>query len=263
VNARRVRGVFRRHMYVSLNSPPILFDMFVWPVLDLLIWGLLTVFIQRQGVDLPVPVGFLLGGVLLWDLLFRSNLGIAIAFLDDAVWTRNAINILVAPLSPGEYVAGASLWALVKLAAGWGVMALLAWVLFSFGIFEIGASLVVFLPAVTLFGVALSMVVAGLVLRFGHGAEILAWGLAAMLLPLSAPYYPLTALPGWAQGLARALPPAHVFESMRQVLAGDPVPWGSLGAALALDVVYLVAAFAFARRMLAVFRRRGFVTRSM
>jgi ABC-2 type transport system permease protein len=263
MNARRVRGIFKRHMYVSIHSPPILFDMFLWPMIDLLIWGLLMVFIERQDVSLPIPIGFLLGGVLLWDLLFRSNLGIAISFLDDFSWTRNALNVLASPVRPGEYLAGTALWALIKLAIAWAAMAVLSWVLFAFGIFELGPPLILFAAALMLFGLALSMIVAGIVLRFGHGADVMAWALATLLLPLSAAYYPLSALPEWAQALAGVLPSAHVFEAMRAVLAGSPVPWDRLGAALALDVLYLIGSLAFARQMLLVFRRRGFVTRFM
>lgn len=259
----RVRAIFKRHMYTTLHSPPILFDMFIWPILDLLIWGLLTLFIQQQRVSLPIPVGFLVGGVLLWDLLFRSNLGIAIAFLDDAAYTRNAINILASPIQPGEYVAGTAVWALVKLAVGWGLMALMAWALFSFGILELGLGLLVFAPVLMLFGVALSMIVPGLVLRFGHSAEILAWGLAGVLLPLSAAFYPLNTLPDWARAVAAAFPAAHVFESMRAVLAGSPVPWDRLALAVGLDLVYLAAAMEFASWMFRIFRRRGHVTRHM
>ena len=69
-----VRGVFKRHMFVSLHSPPILFDLLMWPVIDLLIWGLLLVgtidnfvkpFFIRGGVELHGAVVFfsLLGGL--------------------------------------------------------------------------------------------------------------------------------------------------------------------------------------------------------
>jgi ABC-2 type transport system permease protein len=68
-------------------------------------------------------------------------------------------------------------------------------------------------------------------------------------------------LPGWARTIAVAVPTSHVFESMRTILAGGPTPWGELGVAVMLDVVYLAAGFAFARWMFATLRRRGFVTR--
>jgi ABC-2 type transport system permease protein len=140
-------------------------------------------------------------------------------------------------------------------------MAVLAWIFFGFGVFELGFALVPFMGALMLFGVAMSLTVLGLVLRFGHGANMLAWGLGGLIMPLAAVYYPLAVLPGWVQTVAQALPVARVFEAMRTVLAGDPAPWGELGVAFALDVVYIAAAAAFAHRMFLTLRRRGYVTR--
>jgi ABC-2 type transport system permease protein len=259
----RVLAVYRRFFYSSIHSPPLLFDILLWPLLDLLIWGLLTRFIEKSGTQLPLPVGFLLGGVLIWDLLFRANQGISLAFLDDSAWSRNALNVFASPLRPLEYLAGATLWMLAKVAVGWSVMAIGAYLLFSFGILEIGWALIPFILAAMLFGIVMSLMVVGLILRFGNTAEIFAWGVAEIVSPLCAVYYPLSVLPGWAQSLAWWLPPSHVFEGMRAVLAGKPLPVASLAIALALDAVYLVGAFLFANAMLRQLRRRGLVTRYM
>jgi ABC-2 type transport system permease protein len=240
----RVMAVYRRFFYSSIHSPPLLFDILLWPLLDLLIWGLLTRFIETSGTELPLPVGFLLGGVLIWDLLFRANQGISLAFLDDSAWSRNALNVFASPLRPLEYLGGATLWMLAKVAVGWSVMAIGAYLLFSFG-------------------VVMSLMVVGLILRFGNTAEIFAWGIAEIVSPLCAVYYPLSVLPGWAQAIAWWLPPSHVFEGMRAVLAGKPLPVKSLAIALGLDVIYLVGAFLFANAMLRQLRRRGLVTRYM
>jgi ABC-2 type transport system permease protein len=263
VNGVRVIAVFRRYFYSSIHSPPLLFDILIWPLLDLMVWGLLTRFIETSQTELPLPVGFLLGGVLIWDLLFRANQGISLAFLDDSAWSRNALNVFAAPIRPSEYLAGATLWMLAKVAVGWSVMAVGAYVLFSFGILQVGPALVVLILAAMLFGVVMSLVVVGVILRFGNTAEILAWGIAEIVSPLCAVYYPLSVLPGWGQALAWWLPPSHVFEAMRSVLAGRAVPWGSLTIALVLDGVYLAGAFAFAASMLRQLRRRGLVTRYM
>jgi ABC-2 type transport system permease protein len=263
MNATRIRGVFKRQFYWERHSPPILFDMFVWPVLDLFLWGLLTTFLQREPGAIPAPFGFLLGGVLLWDLMFRSSLGVSMAFLEDAAWSRNLINMLVAPVRPGEFLIGALGWTLAKVAVGWGLMALVAWLAFSFGVLEVGLGLVAFATALVLFGVAMAMLVLALLFRFGQGVEVLAWAFAAMLSPLAAVYYPVSVLPGWARSVAAALPPSHIFESMRAVLAGRAFSWSELLVALGLDVLYLAGAFALARAMFESFRRRGSVTRYM
>ena len=263
MNRTHIRGLFKRQLYWERRSPPLLFDMFLWPIIDLFLWGLLSTFLQREPGVIPAPFGFLLGGVLLWDLMFRSNLGVAMSFLEDAAWSRNLINMLVAPIRPGEILIGAVGWTLAKLAIGWSLMATVAWFAFSFGVLKMGLGLVVFAAALVLFGVALSMLVLALLFRFGEGAEILAWAFAAMLSPLAAVYYPMSVLPDWARAISAALPPSHVFESMRTVLAGGPLPWGQLGLTLVLDVAYLAGAFALARAMFESFRRRGAITRYM
>jgi ABC-2 type transport system permease protein len=262
MNPRRVLAVFKRHYYMTVYSPPRILDTLFWPFVDILVWGYLTVFLREGRGALSAPLGFLIGGVLLWDLLFRTNLGIALTFLEES-WSRNVVNLLASPLTPAEYLAGATLWALAKLVLGWVLIAALAWALFAFNVITVGPVLALFALALMVFGAALSLLVLGIVLRYGPGAEVLAWALAVLIVPLSAVFYPLSVLPGWAQGVATSLPPAHVFESMRAVLAGRAIPWGSLGAAFGLDAVYLTGAFVFAKGMFATLRRRGYVTRYM
>src|ERR671925_205061 len=188
---RRIWAVYLRHAYSLKHSLPGMFDMLFWPAMDLLLWGLLTLFIQRQDVHLPVAVGFLIGGVLLWDIVFRSNLGIGVTFLDDTSWTHNVLNLLVSPPRPSEYIAGAVAWSLSKVLAGWAIMLTIAWALFHFSAFDLGLPLAFFVLALMIFGTAIGMIVLGIILRFGPGADILAWGLAVLMMPLSAVFYPV------------------------------------------------------------------------
>ena len=47
--------------------------------------------------------GALIGAVLLWDILFRGQLGFSISFLEE-MWARNLGNLFVSPLRPLEFV---------------------------------------------------------------------------------------------------------------------------------------------------------------
>ena len=47
----------------------------------------------------------LLGGVLLWQVMFRSQGEVSIAFMED-VWSRNLLNVFASPLTKGEYLLG-------------------------------------------------------------------------------------------------------------------------------------------------------------
>lgn len=262
-SARRIWALYKRHAYELRHSVPGFVDMLFWPAMDLMLWGMLTTYFLQHQVHVPQAFGFLIGGVLLWDFVFRSNLGIGITFLDDTSWTQNVLNLMVSPLRPSEYIIGAVAWSITKVLIGWTMMVTVASLLFHFTAIDLGFSLVVFALTLMLFGTAIGMFVIGIILRFGPGADILAWGLAVILMPISSVFYPVSALPGWAQAIAKGLPSARSFEAMRAVLAGHAMPWGSLFVALALDGFYLLVGMAFARSMFNMLRRRGYITRYM
>ena len=88
-------------------------------------------------------------------------------------------------------------------------------------------------------GWAIGFAISGLVLRFGLGAESLAWVAIFAIAPLSGIYYPISVLPGWLQPIAAALPSSYVFEGMRAVLQEGIVRTDFMLIAAALNVVYL------------------------
>ena len=262
MTVRRITAIARRHLLVTVHSPTRLIELAFWPIVDLLLWGMITTYLQRADAELPIPVSFFLGGILLWDIVFRAKNSVAMCLLEEN-HSRNVIAILASPVTAGEYLAGAVLFAMGKLAVTWTAMIAIAWALFSFGILGFGPIVAVYAVLLILFGIALALVVMGVVLRFGYAADELAWAAAAVVVPFAAVFYPVASLPGWAQAVAAVTPPAHVFESMRAVVAGADPAWGGLWTAAVLDGVYLAVAFVFARSMFAVLRRRGFVTRYM
>ena len=101
MNGGRVLAIFLRHFYATVRSFMRILDMTLWPIVDLLLWGVLTVFLRREGVHLAVPLGFLLGGLLLWDIVFRTKNQVAVPFIEEA-WSRNVILVLASPLTATE-----------------------------------------------------------------------------------------------------------------------------------------------------------------
>jgi ABC-2 type transport system permease protein len=262
MSRNRIGAVVRRHFYVTIHSPARLIELAFWPVVDLVLWGMITTFLAGAGTDLPIPVTFFLGAVILWDLVFRAKNAVALCLLEE-VHSQNLISVLASPITPIEYLAGAVAWGLTKLVWTWTMMTLLAWTVFHFGVFRIGSGLAAFATVLILYGISLALVVIGCVLRFGYAADELTWALAGLVVPFSAVFYPVSALPAWARSVAALVPPAHVFEAMRAALAGGAPTWGSVPIAAGLSVVYLGLGFAFARGMFGQLLRRGSVTRYM
>src|SRR3546814_2713129 len=90
--------------------------------------------------------------------------------------------------------------------------------LYGFSLFDLGLPLVAFFTALMLMGWGMGMVIVALVLRYGLGAESLAWVALFAFAPISCVYYPVSTLPDAVQWLAWATPSAYVFEGMRAVM---------------------------------------------
>jgi len=244
--ARRVWGLMYRHLALYRRSWPRVLELMYWPVLQMLVWGFVTAWLAGvQNNTASVTAGVLLGGVLLWEVTLRSQMGFAISFLEE-IWSRNLGHIFVAPLRPAELVAGLVAMSMVRTAIGVGPAILLAFLLYGFGLWTLGPVLVLYFAALMAMGWAVALGVTALILRHGAGAEALAWGVLFGLAPFSAVFYPVSVLPGWLQPISLAIPATHVFEGMRAALLDGRLAWDHLAYAFALDLIWLgLAAWLF------------------
>src|SRR5207245_9380872 len=117
----------------------------------------------------------------------------------------------VTPMRQSEYVAGVALFGMVKLAMGVAVVSIGAVVFYSFNVTDLGFGLIPVATVLLVVGWVIALFVIALVLRFGTGAEALAWGILFVVLPLSGVFYPIRALPWLLRPLAEALPSTHAF----------------------------------------------------
>jgi ABC-2 type transport system permease protein len=124
-----------------------------------------------------------------------------------------------------------------------------------------GPGLVPVVAVLMLVGWCIALLVIGLILRYGSGAEILTWGILFIAIALSGAFYPVDALPAVFRPLSEVLPSTHAFEAARTLLDGDPMPWGEMAAAAVGLVVLIPLSVLFLLRMLHLFRARGYVTR--
>jgi len=245
----RIWAIFTRHFYLYKRSLSRWMAIFYWPLIDLFVWGFITVYLRKSESLAAVgkPVSFVmafLGALLLWDILFRSQQGISITFLEE-VWSRNLLNLFVSPLRPIEFLTAAMLMGLFMVTTATLASALLAWLFYSFNLLTLGISLLPFILNLVAMGWAIGVVTTAIILRFGQKAEVMAWGLTFFFQPISAVFYPVEVLPPWLQPIARAVPATHVFQGMRQLLRDGTFPLGELLAATALNAIYLSVAFAF------------------
>jgi ABC-2 type transport system permease protein len=246
---RRIWGLVYRHLALYRRSWPRVLELMYWPVLQMVVWGFVTAYLAGvQNNTAGIAAGMLLGGVLLWEVTLRSQMGFSISFLEE-IWSRNLGHVFVSPLRPRELVAGLMSMSVIRVLVGVSPAVLLAWLLYSFGLFSMGPVVVAFFAALLVMGWAVALGVTSLILRYGAGAEALAWSVLFGLTPFSAVFYPVSVLPAWLHPVAYSLPSAHVFEGMRAALLDGTIAWGHLGAAFALDAFWMaVMAWVFMRQ---------------
>jgi ABC-2 type transport system permease protein len=252
----RVYAMLLRYLYLLRSSWPRALELIYWPTIQMILWGFMSQFLMTNSTWVARAFGVLIAAVLLWDVLFRGQLGLSMSFLEE-IWARNLGHLFVSPLRPYEWVLSLIAMSFVRVLIGVVPAMLLAIPLYHYSIFSLGLPLVAFFINLLVMGWALGLMICALILRHGQGAESIAWLAIFVLAPISAVYYPVTVLPPALQYVALALPSSHVFEGMRAVMFEHVFRWGEFLAAASLDVVYLglgAAAFLCAFRGA---RRRG------
>jgi ABC-2 type transport system permease protein len=239
--ARRIYAVVLRHWFLLRKSWPRLFELVYWPTMQVVLWGFINHFMATNSSWVAQGAGVLIGAVLLWDILFRGQIGVSIGFLEE-MWSRNLGNLFVSPLKPAEWVVALMVSSLVRTLIGITPAALIAIPLFGYSLFSLGLPLIGFFACLIVMGWWIGILIIGLILRHGMGAESLAWMSVFILAPVSAVYYPLSALPTWLQWVAWMLPSAHVFEGMRAVVFDATVRWDHFAWAVGLNGIYLAVA---------------------
>ena len=256
ISPRRVFAMVLRHWYLLKSSWPRVFDLMYWPTVQMLMWGFLQLYVAQNSNFFVSAAGTFIAAVMLWDTLFRGQLGFSISFLEE-MYSRNIGNLMMSPLRPVEFVAALMIMSVIRLAIGMIPVSLLAIAFFGFNLWGLGLALVAFFVNLFLTGWAVAVLVSGLLLRNGLGAESLAWGIMFLFLPLTCVYYPVSVLPAWLQSIAWMLPPTYVFEGMRALVIDHSFRADLMLEAFALNaVVFAVAATAFVM-LLRSARREG------
>jgi len=133
-SARRVYALLLRYTYLLRSSWPRLLELIYWPTVQMLTWGFIQLYVSNASGTAVFAAGMLIGAMLLWDVLFRSQLGFSVSFLEE-IWSRNMGNLLMSPLRPLEFVVALMLMSLVRLVIGLGPVALMAALFFGFKLF--------------------------------------------------------------------------------------------------------------------------------
>jgi ABC-2 type transport system permease protein len=254
-------ALIKRYSFLYTRNPIRGLELVFWPAMELLLWGFLSMYIQKQtSGDFSTFIRFLIGATIFWDVLFRSQMGVSISFLED-MWTRNLLNIFVAPVRIREYLAAMFCMGVLRVSIVVLVMSLMAWALYAFNLYAFSWNLIPFFIMLMVFGFSLGILSVALILRWGQAAESLAWAVPFMIQPFSAVFYSVDTLPSFMQTVAWCFPSTYIFEGMREFIRTEVMDWSAILISAALNVVYLALAAAIFIWMFAKARKLGLLTK--
>lgn len=246
MNISRIRGVFYRYFY-TLKDIHQLSDLFYWPLVDILLWGLTTVWIQQQSKLPNLPL-ILMTALIFWQVTWRGAIGISFHLLQE-FWHRNLVNLFSTPLKISEWITGTLLLCFLKLLASLSFGILMVYILYAINIFTIGWAFIPLAMLLFIFGWTIGFLSCGLVIYWGHKVEMFAWMLPFLFAPFSAVFYPVNILPQWAQMISWSLPTTYVFEGMRQLLNGGAFPVSYFWISFGLNILFLTGSIIFFKYM--------------
>jgi ABC-2 type transport system permease protein len=256
VNLNRIVAVILRQAYEARRNPDRVMDMLYWPILDVFLWGFLTVYLARSSNLKPGLITFLLGSAILWGVFRAFQRDMTIGLLSD-LWSRNLGNMFSTPLTISEYMTALVAVNLFKTTIGMAAASLIAWIFYSYNVFRILPGLLPSLLNLLLFAFVVGLAITALIFRFTTRIQALTWSFTGFLMPISCVFYPVAALPTYLQPFAWALPSTHAFEDMRAVIASGKLSMAHFGWGLLLNSLYFVCAAAFFRWMFERSRSRG------
>lgn len=256
ISWRRVLAVVRRQGLVQYRNPGMWFLLLALPVVDAVLFASIGV-AYGEGDQ---PVRILFTGILLFHLVWQLTLAGSLGFLEE-VWSRNVLNMLTTPVREIEYALALGVVGLIRTVIAVVLIGGVGTTLYSIDPSSAGWVLAPAAAVLLVFGWAVALLVVGLTLQYGDSAEVFSWGTLVLLMPLSGVFYPVEALPGVLQAVARVIPLTRAFDATRVGVEGGEVAVADLVIAGAGSAVAVVLAFWFVLRQLRRFREQGWVTR--
>jgi len=256
MNLQRVFGVFLRYFYVIRKGLIHLSDLFYWPLVDILLWGLTSIWMQSQNFQVQNLPLILMTGLIFWQICWRGSIDISICLLQE-FWNRNLVNFFSTPLKFSEWIAGILLLSLCKLCFTIAFGTLVVYLLYSLNVFTIGWAFLPFAASLLIFGWTIGFLASSAIIYWGHSVEMFAWMIGAIFAPFSAVFYPVSILPGWAQAISWCLPTTYIFEGMRSILYKGIFPLHYFWISIGLDILFLTATISLFRIMFEKSRSKG------
>lgn len=251
----RIMAIVKRHFLLTFKRPDRIINVLYWPFLNIVLWGVTSVWMQQQSHNHNIVI-MVLTGLVLWQIVFRVNLETAKGLFEELL-SHNVVNLFSSPLTLGEWTVGMMALGVINMFLVMFCCSIAVWLLYGINILVLGWSLIPFMASLLLAGWFIGFFICGLLINWGLKAQDFVFTVGWVFAPFSAIYYPLEVLPQWLQTIGKCLPMTYVFEAMREVLTTGQFSGHYLAKSFALDCMYLSLSLFFFWYMFTLSKEKG------
>ena len=251
----RIMAIVRRHFLLSFCRFSRIFNVVYWPFINIVIWGITSVWIQHFSQD-PHLIQTILTGLVLWQVVFRVNVETARGLFEELVH-HNVVHIFSTPLTLAEWIIALMIMGIINMIVVMVCSSTAVWFLYGINILSLGWHLIPFMLLLLMSGWFIGFFICGLLVYWGLKAQDFISSIGYIFAPFSAVFYPLDALPGIAQSIGNWLPTTPVFEAMRELIKTGSYSSDFLLKSLILNCIYLSCSLGFFYLQFARSKQRG------
>lgn len=238
MNISRINAVVLRHSLITFRSFDRILNIFYWPALNIIIWGITSVWLQRQ-VDKQHLVALILTGLVFWQIVFRVNLETAKGLFEELI-NHNLVNLFSTPLKFNEWVVALMFLGIPNMILVFACSAFCAWLLYGLNILAVGWLMLPCMISLLISGWWIGFLICSLLINYGLKAQDFIYIIGWVFAPFSSIYYPVDILPLWVQNVAWKLPMTYIFEVMREALNTGIINYSYLSISFILNFIYLI-----------------------
>lgn len=248
MNWNRIYALILRHTLPLKRDLDLITDILYWPLVDTIMWGFAATWLGSTDSSTGQLLLSILSALVLWQVVWRSQSEVSRNLLDE-IWNHNLLNMFSSPLTLADWMGSVFFLSVMKLIVGAGTVSLAVLGLYAVNVYTLGWWLLPFSILGMLTGWFVGFISAGITIRWGQKTQTFAWVLPAILMPLSAAFYPVDQLPQAVQYISYTIPTTYVFESVRALAFTGSLDTGDLWLSFILCVVYLIICVVFFLKM--------------
>lgn len=251
----RIWAITIRHLVQMPTDFNKLSSVLYWPLVDIMLMGYMGLWMSNTPEEAKNPI-ILLAGIVLWQVVNRACLGIALNLLEE-LWSRNITNLFATPLTITEWILATMIEGTIVLL---GLLFFCIWVtylIFGINILSLGWSLALITGLAFAAGTALGFLSSAFILYWGQRIQSLVWMVCWGFAVFSGAFYPIEVLPSAMQTIASALPLMHIFNTLHVLCKTGELPLTSFAYAAIITFAYLLFSIIVFMKVFSYSKHRG------